>query len=135
MKAYLTICSKKKKLLPYKLPAIHRYKSKRIEWLYRKSLQENMTMFIFSGKYGLLRPEDEIAWYNHKLKMQEVPEIVPRIVEQLKTHPISDIYFYAEPKTNPNWEPYHIAIEQVCQITNIKLEWIQWKESMLEETE
>jgi len=117
-----TICCKDKRGDPGLLPAIERYRSERIAFVHQESQRLGKPMLILSGKYGLLRPEDPIPWYDQKLEMDAIPELVPVIGKQLKEQGVTRLKFYCHPKTDKNWYPYHIALEQACQKREIKID-------------
>jgi hypothetical protein len=118
---FCTICCKDKRTDPDPLPAIDRYLSERIAFVSGESFRLGKPMLILSGKYGLLRPEDPIPWYDQKLVMEGVPEIVPIITAQLREKEVTWVHFYCHPKTDLNWYPYHVALEQACFEQNVEI--------------
>jgi hypothetical protein len=114
MEYFCTICSKEKRDDPGLLPAIERYLNKRIEYVHNESLNANKAMVIFSGRYGLLSPFELIPWYDQKLTIETFQEIVPTLSNQIQQMRITHIVFYCKPKTDNDWYPYHIALEQSC---------------------
>lgn len=127
----ITTCCKEKDPSPGRIPAVQRYIDPRISWVYRESQQQNLSMLILSGKFGLVKPEDEIGWYDHALLSEEVSELVPILIDRLTALKVSQISFYAQSKDDPGWAPYHTAMEQACQKMKIRLEWIPWEDSLL----
>jgi hypothetical protein len=121
MEFVCTICCKEKRTDTSLLPAIDRYLSTRIAFAYDESRRLGRPMLILSGKYGLLRPEDPIPWYDQKLVMEAVPEIVPVIASRLTKLGVSHIIFYCRTKTDLDWRPYHAALEQACQMQNVEI--------------
>ncbi len=121
MEILCTICCKDKRTDPGLVPAIDRYRSGRIAFVNRESRVQGKPMFILSGKFGLLRPEDPIPWYDLKLEINAVPGLVPVIEGQLKEMKVTRITFYSHPKSDANWYPYHAALEQACQKRDISI--------------
>jgi hypothetical protein len=121
MEFLCTICCKDKRTDSGLLPAMDRYLSERIAFVYQESLRLRKPMLILSGKYGLLRPEDPIPWYDQKLVMEAVPKIIPIITAQLKEKGVIQITFYCHPKTDKNWYPYHAVLEQACQKQDVEI--------------
>ena len=64
MDVLITTCSKEKRLDAGLLPAAQRYVSVRIAAVVARGQRLGLTVFILSGKYGLLRPDEEIEWYD-----------------------------------------------------------------------
>jgi hypothetical protein len=114
MEYLCTICCKDKRTDPELLPAIERYISERIQFVYQESLQSGTPMLIFSGKYGLLAPSDMIPWYDRKLILEAVPNITLVLSEHLRQKAVSRLIFYCHPKTDADWYPYHLALEGAC---------------------
>lgn len=125
----ITTCCKEKDPAPEPLPAIRRYLSRRIAWVHAESQRQGIPLLILSGEYGLLRPEDKIHWYDHALQMEEVLTLVPRLVSQLKALGIREVTFYARPKNEPGWAPYHAALEGACQAAGVELHCAPWEDS------
>lgn len=122
MKVYCTICCKEKRRDKELLPAIQRYISKRIRRIYELSKKEGVGFRILSGKFGLLRPEDPIPWYDQKLLPHMVDEMVKVVEEQMKSQAITHIVFFAKSKRFRGWVPYYEVLERACSRTGVKLE-------------
>jgi len=116
-----TICCKDKRTDPELLPAIDRYISERIQYVYQASLQSGRPMLIFSGKYGLLAPTDLIPWYDQKLTLEAVPDITPVLSGHLCQKTVSRLIFYCRPRTDVDWYPYHLALERACTSQNVAI--------------
>lgn len=117
-----TICCAEKKDSKEKLPAIDLYLSSRIRFAYKESQEKGVGFRIFSGKYGLLKPDQPIDWYDFQLTNETVSDIVPVMVSQIKEQAIEKVIFYARPKSTPGWEAYYKALEQASKTTGIKFE-------------
>jgi len=122
MKIYCTTCCKEKVGTNEKISAIDLYLSGRINAIYKWSKKDNMEFRILSGKYGLLRPETKIEWYDKKLEMEDVPKIVPKIAQHLSENKIDEVVFFAKDLANfQDWKPYYEAIENACLLNNTLL--------------
>ena len=101
MEIYCTICSKEKRTNKELLKSIERYISERIKAIYNKSKKDNVEFRILSGKFGLLKPEEKIPWYDYKLIMKDVPRLNKIVKQQLFSQKINKIIFFARnPKKN-----------------------------------
>ena len=121
MEFFCTTCCKEKRTDPGNLPAIERYLSERIRRVHRESMDKGRRMLIFSGKFGLLRPEEPIPWYDQKLESDGVGEIVPSLVNQLREYGASKLIFFCRPKNTEGWQPYHEALETACKQAGVEL--------------
>ncbi|MGB1204309.1 MAG: DUF6884 domain-containing protein [Chitinophagales bacterium] len=122
MKIYCTTCCKEKINTTEKVAAIDLYISGRINAIYKWSKKDKIAFRILSGKYGLLRPETKIEWYDKRLKMEDMPQIVPIIAEHLSETKIDEVVFFAKELNDfPDWKPYYKAIEKACSLKNILL--------------
>lgn len=125
MEYICTTCCKEKRVDENPLPAIDRYLSPRIQFVFAESRRLNKPFIILSGKYGLLEADDKIPWYDKKLMAEEVDQLVPTLVAQLTQKGITKIIFCARPRTTPGWEPYYEAIERACAQLGIPLAYQQ----------
>ena len=121
MEYICTTCCKDKKKDDGLLPAIQRYISKRITFVFNQSQQLQTPLIILSGKYGLIGSDDKIPWYDQKLTPEDVDALVPVLTQQLQEQAISSIIFYGRPRTTPGWEPYYDALEQACRQFDIPI--------------
>ena len=74
----LTTCSKDKDEREIPLQAIQRYTDKRISYVHMISEKRSLPMVIFSGKYGILKTDDTIPFYDLKLEAELVNEMVEK---------------------------------------------------------
>ncbi|RLG16788.1 hypothetical protein DRN62_03010 [Nanoarchaeota archaeon] len=126
MKIYCTICCKEKRRDEGLLPAIERYISKRIRRVYELSKRDGVGFRILSGKFGLLRPEDRIPWYDQKLLPPMVDDMIEVVKRQLKSQGITHVVFFAKDKEKfKGWRPYHKVLEKACSESGVKLEVIE----------
>ncbi len=118
----ITTCCKDKDEAIELLPAIHRYLSERIRWVYDISIEEGLPMLIFSGKYGLLQTEAFIPYYDKKLEKEDVSMIVGKLMRDFNQFQIGKVVFYGRAENTEGWEPYYQAIREVCTRLQILLE-------------
>lgn len=125
MEYICTICCKEKSIDTNDLPAIERYVSSRIKFVLSESQRLGKRFVILSGKYGLLEPSDKIPWYDQKLIVERIPEMVPVIVAQLLNKRVTKITFYGKPRTTSEWQPYYEALEKACRELGIPIQYRQ----------
>ncbi len=113
---YVTYCSGKKddslrgtgkRVTPDKL-----YISERIQRFIKKCKEKGVEWAIFSDKYGIVFPDDEIAWYDKhpsKVKPGEFKFLVNNFIERLSGY--DEIWFYYNP--GRFHEVYRRLIEEV----------------------
>lgn len=118
-KVYCTICSKDKRTDRGLLPAKERYISERIEEVEKRANESGLLFVILSGKYGLLRPDDKIPYYDHLLKSEEVESLSEIVKQQITDLDATEIVFYMKPKEN--WGPYFTVLEYATRTLGIKL--------------
>lgn len=81
MNRYLLIisCSQRKRTDPEPMPAIERYDGVNFRMLRRLrrqgELPANLDILIVSAKYGLLRGDDAITWYDQRMTRQRALEL------------------------------------------------------------
>lgn len=119
---YLTTCCKEKSKTPLPCPAIERYLDPRIRQVYAHSQADKTAFGILSGKYGLLHPDDLIDWYDKKLELSDIPDLLPLLLRQLKDQQVHTIHFFAKsPDVFPEWKPYCLIVEQAVAELGIEL--------------
>jgi hypothetical protein len=121
MEYLCTTCSKRKRREVKPLPALERYVSGRIRWVWQESRREDKPFLILSGKHDLLAPHQKISWYDHALQSEEVEALAGKIKSQLTAYGVSQVTFYALPKNTLGWRPYYEAVEKACAHLGIKL--------------
>lgn len=123
MEIYCTICCKEKRTNKELIESNKRYISERIKTIYNKNKKDNIEFRILSGKFGLLKPEEKIPWYDHKLTMKEIPSLNKIVKQQLSSQKIDKVIFFARnPGKNPDWKPYLALIQNSCSNQKISLE-------------
>jgi len=67
MTALCTYCSATKNRTPGEISAVQRYRSSRIERVYKAACTLGLPFRILSGEYGLVPPERPIPDYDHRV--------------------------------------------------------------------
>ncbi len=130
MKYILTTCSKDKDESKVLLPAIQRYTDNRVAYVYRISKKLSLPMIIFSGKYGILKTNDPIPFYDLRLEKEHVDAMVEKVAGQFHQLSVSKIDFYGlDEQTHTDWVPYYDVIREVCVQVGTELNIIHLKES------
>ncbi len=120
MKVIVTICSKNKDNTVGHIPAYLRYKSTRIKQVTKIANEECLPFFILSGKYGLIKYNEPIPFYDYLLLDKEVARISKIVSTQIIDNNISSIDFYAKPKLN-DWVTYYEVLGKAAKLSNINL--------------
>jgi tetratricopeptide (TPR) repeat protein len=121
MEIFCTYCSKEKDELIKYLPAIHRYKSKRIRKVNESAKLLGFPMYILSGLYGLISADRKIRYYDHLLLNKEVDDLVnKKIVNRIVKNKIEKIYFFRN-SSDPKIKPYIRAISKACNLSKTKI--------------
>ena len=122
MFAFCTYCSHHKSSARGDLPAIRRYRSKRIARVYRAARIVGARPLILSAEFGLLPPEQPIPWYDHLLEPGEIRLLAERAADQLQqNHIIGVAYFTVALDRDPQVKPYQDVIVAACNRTAIPL--------------
>jgi len=95
MDVFCTYCSAHKRNELGQLPSIERYIDKRINDVYASATLLGLEFRILSGKYGLLKPEQPIEFYDHLLTENEVSEHSVLVAKQLAEHGITSVSFFS----------------------------------------
>lgn len=114
MEFVCTTCCARKRRDPELLPAIERYRSRRIRHVAALARRQGRPLLILSGVYGLLAPDDPIPWYDVALRPEAVAALAPRVADQLARRGVSRLHFYARPAATPGWAPYHDVLARAC---------------------
>ena len=115
MTVLCTYCSSDKDDTAESMPAIQRYRSRRIKAVYTAAATLGLDMMILSGKYGLLNADDPLPWYDHLLEAAEIPEHTVLIAEQLREGRIEQMIFFTRSLTSdPNAAPYQECLRQAA---------------------
>jgi hypothetical protein len=115
LKYLITTCCKEKRTNTKLLPAIDRYLDPRIKHVFNIARDINAGFVILSGKYGLLKPEELIPYYDKVLTDKEVDEMVSKVTNQLRKLDVSELIVYGLDKnTFHGWRPYYTVLEKAC---------------------
>lgn len=126
MTIFCTYCSAEKVTTEGLLPALERYRSKRIERIHQAALASGCGFFILSGKYGLLAPGHQIPYYDHLLIADEVETHGFKLTEQIKQYSITQIVFFTLPVSqDKKLVPYHAVLRLACTIASIRLSFVE----------
>ncbi|MBN1286356.1 MAG: hypothetical protein JXB47_13240 [Anaerolineae bacterium] len=93
---YVTLCSAEKRDDPGDLPALDRYISARIRAVYKWAQRDGADFRIFSGKFGLLRADDPVPWYDQKLVAEDVSAAALRVAGQLRAEAFEKLVVYTD---------------------------------------
>ncbi|HEV2375299.1 MAG TPA: hypothetical protein VGS19_24465 [Streptosporangiaceae bacterium] len=121
MDVLITTCSQEKRLDADLLPAAQRYLSGRISTVVTRGRALGKKVFILSGKYGLVTPDEEIEWYDRPLTAEDEPAIIELVTRRLAAENIDQVTFYAEPVDTPGWRPYYNVMADSCANLGITL--------------
>lgn len=122
MEVYCTVCSRDKVKTYIPLNAVELYLGPHVKNIHGLSQGDGVGFRILSGKFGLLRAEDAIAWYDYLLTEDAVDELREKISNQISSQGISEMTFFAENREeHPNWNPYYDAIVRACEGAGIEL--------------
>ena len=115
-----TICSKEKSPEQGLIPARNRYLSERINQVGKIALDANLEFLILSGEYGLIGADQEIPYYDHLLKIDEVDDLTDIVKKQIFELKADEIIFYAKPNAD-TWVPYYSVIENATKASGVNL--------------
>jgi hypothetical protein len=126
MTVFCTYCSAEKATAAEPLPAIRRYRSGRIERIYRASRDAGCGFYILSGEYGLLDPNRKIPYYDHLLVADEVVDHATKLTEQIKQYDITQIVLFTLPVSrDEKLAPYHAALRLACTMAPTRLSFVE----------
>ena len=123
MKILATYCSKDKNESKTPLPAVELYMDERIYQLAALAIRNNSPFYILSGKYGLIRGDSHIRYYDHLLTEDEVAAHSKLVADQIKDDGITEIHFYGESiEKDPNVKAYYKCLNNAAENSGIMLE-------------
>ena len=123
MLIFCTYCSAEKNRTDTPIAAIDLYKSTRIEAVHQMALHANRPFFIFSGKHGLIAPDQSIAWYDHLLRKESISKHAQFLAKQIQSLNISAIHFFSNlPENDPHLHTYIDCITTACKSCNIPIQ-------------
>ena len=112
---YVTYCSARKNERYDMIPAIERYQSIRIRRVYELSRGR---MLILSGRFGLLRPNTAIPYYDHLLQQEEVNELAERVAMQLRELGVQRVIFVEHQLRALQ---YREAMARACRMAGVEM--------------
>lgn len=122
MKIICTYCSKEKSTEIKPLPAIKRYRSKRIHYIHEIAKKRAIPFYILSGKFGLISATESIANYDHLLKYSEVNSHTQLVKNQISKANITAIEYYTmDLADQPNLKPYLACIQKAMNFKEIMI--------------
>lgn len=120
-----TICCREKDRAEGTLPALRRYKSKRINAVAGLTRNAGMTLAILSGKYGLIDEDRPIPYYDKLMKTGDVGDIIGKNITFLEKNEVGKVIFLCpDPAIDPHVQPYLRSIQAAARGTGCELETI-----------
>lgn len=120
-----TICCREKDTAKEDLPAIRRYKSKRITAAADLARKSGLPFSILSGKYGLIDGNKPIPYYDKLMGVDDLGEIIDLNIKYLENNKIGKIIFICpDPGTDHHVHPYLRSIQAAARGTGCELETI-----------
>lgn len=89
--------------------------------MYSLTREKEASFAILSGKYGLLRPEEEIPFYDKLLRPADVEQMVPKVEKQLKEIEPSCVIYFTR-KVEGQRTAYFELIKTACDNSGINFE-------------
>lgn len=115
MRILCSYCSAAKRLDEAPLPAIERYRSERLQALWRAAEAGGAPLCILSGEFGLLEAATPIPWYDHLLAAGEVEAMAGRVAGSLRGLGVDEVeYHTADPGLAPDVAPYLAVMREAC---------------------
>ena len=119
---FVTYCSKNKKRDKGLMKAIERYDSGRMRQVRAAAESLGIGFRLLSGKYGLLAPDEKIAWYDHLLKWEGIGRVLPRVAKRLAREKVGAVVYFTRPLRKASAPlAYHALMEAACVENDIKL--------------
>lgn len=120
---YITHCCKNKTTANNPVKAIERYLASYILYVQKLAKLEEKNFLIFSGKYGLLKSEDKIPYYDKLLKYDDFTALNPIVDNQIKNKTITKItFFHINTKYDEKVKVYVDFIKLFAERNNIDLD-------------
>jgi hypothetical protein len=122
MEVFCTYCSKPKDESEEEMPAVYRYKSKRIKAVYESSKILALPFYILSGEFGLISGLEPIPFYDHLLIAEEVISLSKKIEKQIVEADINKIVFFINSYyKDANIFTYISTLYLACEMTSTDL--------------
>lgn len=120
---FVTYCSARKSRASGLLPARLRYQSARIADVRARAAKEAASFCVLSGRYGLVREEDPLPWYDHLLREDLVPGLAVRVEGQLRQCAVTRVVYFTQPVSHsPNVQPYLSTVRLACERLSLDIE-------------
>ena len=120
-----TICCRKKDRSDKLLPAIKRYKSKRIDAVAGLAREASLPLAILSGKYGLIDKDTPIPYYDKLMGEGDLGEIIAANIAFLEKNEVRKVIFLCpDPAIDPHVQPYLRSIQAAARGTGCILKTI-----------
>lgn len=108
----VTICCREKDRAEGLLPAVRRYRSERIERLYRLAGEAGLPFAILSGYFGLIEAEEPIPYYDRLMEEGDIERIAAAGEAFLRERGIKRVIFcLPDPALDPHVGPYLKSME------------------------
>ena len=121
-RAVCTYCAGPKREDGGLLPAVERYRSRRIRMLALRAAWRRHPFLILSGEVGLLDPGEPIPWYDHLLLAIEVEAMIPLVMRQLQGLRLEALDYHTAPlMSDPRVKPYFDLISAACARAEVAL--------------
>lgn len=122
---YITHCCKQKNENIKLLNAIDRYLASYILYVNKMAKIEKKDFMIFSGKYGLLKPNQKIPYYDKLLTYDDFESLEPVVNKQIIEYNITKItFFHIGIKYDKKVKVYVDFIKNICDKNNVSLDTI-----------
>lgn len=104
MELAATICSRQKDPDVTMMPAHRRYLGAHVAYARARARDMGLPFFVLSGKFGLLRDDDPVPYYDYRLGMHDVEWLARIVVAQYGGLRVTHVWFWHEAKES--WGPY-----------------------------
>lgn len=122
MEIFCTYCSRPKKETNGKIPAIERYKSKRIRGVYDSANKLGIPFYILSGLFGLIPSDEPIPYYDHLLLPDEMNAMAIKVMEGIKKNKINKVIFFINAFQDDKVNYTYVAAMMLgCEMAKIQL--------------
>ena len=101
------------------MPARLRYIAPHIKLTEKIASDAGLPFFILSGKYGLIRGDQEIPNYDYYLEESAVEDLIKLVTKQIRDNNTTEIDFYTKQKQT--WAPYQNAIQKSSDFAGVLL--------------
>ena len=118
----VTICCREKDRAEGLLPAVRRYRSKRIDRLAGLAGEAGIPFAILSGFFGLVEAGEPIPYYDRLMSGDDVGRIAAAGTEFLRERGIKEVIFcLPDPALDPHVGPYLRSMEKSAAAAGCRL--------------